>query len=261
MRDDIYALTFLLGDVVMIAGGYWAGWRFITRHRNYLLGIEWLIVATSGLNFLVWAFRFPEDKEAGEASLQYSVAFFLDAFSRSVGITLLLVVGFLAVTHRHRSSKAVDLAIFAVGIGAGLYLGQPKFQDHVDDAGHHILYTGPATIYLVVNLLTLVFLAYLTKRLWQIGATRVAVATLLVSLAGTAIALGYDFFPFPSSIDPLEDRPLFYSLALTVWGLQLITYLFAYRALDEHNKAMDARVPSRAHAAQVSHSGVGTKEG
>ncbi|PWN02949.1 transporter [Nocardioides silvaticus] len=237
MRDDIYALAFLIGDVVMIAGGYWAGWKFIKQYRNYLLGIEWFIIATSGVNFLIWALRFPEDKEAGEASVQYDVAFFLDAFSRSVGITLLLVVGFLAVTHRHKSSKAVDVAIFAVGIGAGLYLGQPKFQDHVDDSGHHILYAGPATIYLVVNLLTLVFLVYLTKRLWDIGATKVAIATLLVSLAGTGIALTYDFFPFPASVDPLQDRALFYALALTVWGLQLFTYLFAYRALHDHNVA------------------------
>lgn len=247
MRDDIYALAFLVADVIMIAGGYWAGWKFIKQYRNYLLGIEWFIIATSGVNFLIWALRFPEDKEAGEASLQYAFAFFLDAFSRSVGVTLLLVVGFMAVTHRYKSSKAVDVAIFAVGIGAGLYLGQPKFHDHVDDAGHHILYAGPATIYLVVNLLTLVFLVYLTKRLWDIGATKVAIATLLVSLAATAVALTYDFFPFSPSVDPLEDRALFYTFALTVWGLQLFTYLFAYRALHEHNERMDAQELSHAY--------------
>lgn len=246
MRDDIYALAFLVGDVIMIVGGYWAGWKFIKQYHNYLLGIEWFIIATSGVNFLVWALRFPEDKEAGAASLQYSAAFFLDAFSRSVGVTLLLVVGLLAVTHRYKSSMAVDVAIFVLGIGAGLYLGQPKFQDHVDDSGHHILYTGPATIYLVVNLLTLVFLVYVTKRLWGIGATKVAVATLLVSVASTGIALSYDFFPFPNSVDPLENRPLFYSMALTVWGLQLFTYLFAYRALHEHNERISTRETSHA---------------
>lgn len=199
------------------------------------------------MNFLVWSLRFSDDKEAGEASLQFPVAFFLDAFSRSVGVTLLLVVGFLAVTHRYKSSVAVDVAIFAVGIGAGLYLGQSRFQDHVDDSGEHILYTGPATIYLVVNLLTLLFLVFLTKRLWDIGETRIAVATVVVSLAATGIALGYDFFPFPDSVDPLEDRALFYALALTVWGLQLFTYLFAYRALHEHNERTSTRELSHAH--------------
>ncbi len=86
--------------------------------------------------------------------------------------------------------------------------------------------------------MTLAFLLYFVKRLWDIGATRVAVATLAVSLAATAIALTYDFFPLPDSVDPLEDRALFYTFALTVWGgLQMLTYLFAYRALDDHNKA------------------------
>lgn len=237
MRDDIYALAFLIGDLIMIAGGYWAGWKFIKQYRNWLLGIEWFIVATSGVNFLIWAMRFPEDKEAGEASGQYALAFFLDAFSRSVGITLLLVVGFLAVTHHYKSSLKVDLGILGLGIAAGLYLGQEKYQDHVDDNGEHILHNGPAAIYLAVNLLTLIFLVYLVRRLWNIGATRVAIATLVVSLAATFVALTYDFFPFPASVDPLQDRALFYAIALTVWGAQLFTYLFAYRALHDHQQA------------------------
>lgn len=241
MRDDIYALAFLIGDLVMIAGGYWAGWKFIRQYRNYLLGLEWFIIASSGVNFLIWALRFPDDKEAGEASLQYSLAFFLDAFSRSVGVTLLLVVGLMAVTHRYKSGVVVDVAIFVVGIGAGLYLGQPRFHDHVDASGDHILYPGPATIYLVMNLATLLFLLYFAKRLWRIGARKVAVATLLVSLAATAIAVSYDFFPLPASVDPLDNRPLFYALALTTWGLQLFVYLFAYRALHEHNATSAAR--------------------
>lgn len=249
MRDDIYALAFLVGDLVMIAGGYWAGWKFIKQYGNYLLGLEWFIVATSGVNFLVWALRFSEDKGAGEESPQYAVAFFLDAFSRSIGITLLLVVAFLAVTHRYKSGIVVDLVVLGLGIGVGLYLAQPKFHDHMDDAGNHILYPGPATIYLVGNLLTLAFLLYVTRRLFAIGANRVAVATLLVSLAGTFIALTYDFFPFPASVDPLEDRPLFYALALTTWGLQLFTYLFAYRALHDHNVSRGLASPHDARAA------------
>lgn len=237
MKEDIYGLTFLVADLVMIVCGYWAGWRFIKRYRNYLLGIEWFIVATSGLNFLVWALRFTDDPDAGAASPQYAVAFFFDAFSRSIGITLLLVVGLMAVTHRYKASLAVEVGIFVLAIASGLYLSQPRYREHVDGHGEFVLHQGPATFYLVVNLLTLAFLLYVVKRLWDIGATRVAGATLAVSLAATVIALTYDFFPMPSSVDPIEDRPLFYTFALTVWGLQMLTYLFAYRALDDHNKA------------------------
>lgn len=237
MKEDIYGLTFLVADLVMIVCGYWAGWRFIKHHRNYLLGIEWFIVATSGTNFLVWALRYADDPEGGEASGQYAFAFFLDAFSRSIGITLLLVVGLMAVTHRYKASLAVEIGIFALAIGCGLFLAQPKYRSHVDENGEFLLHQGPATFYLVVNLLTLAFLLYFVKRLWDIGATRVAVATLAVSLAATAVALTYDFFPLPDSVDPLEDRALFYTFALAVWGLQMLTYLFAYRALDDHNEA------------------------
>ncbi len=236
MKEEIFGLTFLVADLVMIVCGYWAGWRFLKHHRNYLLGIEWLIVATSGTNFLIWALRFTDDPEGGAESGQYAFAFFLDAFSRSIGITLLLVVGLMAVTHRYKASVAVELGIFALAIGAGLFLAQPKYRAHVDENGEFLLHQGPATFYLVVNLLTLAFLLYFVKRLWDIGATRVAIATLVVSLAATVVALTYDFFPFPASVDPLEDRALFYTFALTVWGLQMLTYLFAYRALDNHNK-------------------------
>lgn len=237
MKEDIYGLTFLVADLVMIVCGYWAGWRFIKDYRNYLLGIECLIVATSGVNFLIWALRFAEDPEGGEASGQYAFAFFLDAFSRSIGITLLLVVGLMAVTHRYKATLAIEIGIFALAIGCGLFLAQPKYRAHEDSNGDFLLHQGPATFYLVVNLLTLAFLLYFVKRLWDIGATRAAIATLAVSLAATAIALTYDFFPLPDSVDPLEDRALFYTFALTVWGLQMLTYLFAYRALDDHNVA------------------------
>ncbi|WP_408895824.1 hypothetical protein ACJ5H2_12990 [Nocardioides sp. R1-1] len=250
MKEDIYGLTFLVADIVMIVCGYWAGWRLLKRHRNYLLGIEWFIVATSGVNFLVWALRFADDPEGGQESGQYAFAFFLDAFSRSVGITLLLVVGLMAVTHRYKASLAVEIGIFALAIACGLFLAQPKYRAHVDDNGEFVLHQGPATFYLVVNLLTLAFLLYVVKRLWEIGATRVAVATLAVSLAGTAIALTYDFFPLPDSVDPLEDRALFYTFALTVWGLQLLVYLFAYRALDAHNVATGA-APAGEHRKAV----------
>lgn len=247
MKEQIYGVTFLVADLVMIVAGYWAGWRFIKRHRNYLLGIEWFIVATSGVNFLFWALRYSGDAEGGKASSQYAVAFFLDAFSRSIGITLLLVVGMLAVTHRYKSSLAVDVGIFALAIGCGLFLSQPKYRSHVDADGHFLLHPGPATFYLVMNLLTLVFLVYVVKRLWTIGSTRTAIATLAISLAATAIALMYDFFPLPDSVDPLQDRALFYTLAMAVWGLQMVTYLFAYRALEQHQRtgeASDAVAPA-----------------
>jgi hypothetical protein len=209
-------LLFMLADLLMIGAGFYAGWRFISRYGNYLLGLEWMIVATSGVNFLVWALR-----GGDRTGIQYDVAFFFDAFSRSIGITLILVVGLMRVTHRYKPAVGADIGLFALAIGCGLYLQQ--FRDHA-------LHVGPASFYLIGNLLTSAFLAYFVMRLWRIGAKRVAAWTALATVAATGIALTYDFFPVPEA-DP--NRTGFYIAALATWGLQLFVYYLGYRALDE----------------------------
>ena len=210
-------ILFLLADLWMIFAGFFCGWKFIRRYDNYLLGLEWIVVAASGVNFLVWSLL-----GSAEDSFQYPLAYFLDAFSRSVGITLILVLGLMRVTHRYKPSVVVDVAVFAVATAAGLYLQQFR----------HGFYAGPATFYLVVNILTTVFLAYFTWRLWRIAARGTAIGTALVSAAGTAIAVTYDFFPIAGD-DSL--RTTFYTLALATWGSQLFVYYIAYRALHDHN--------------------------
>lgn len=217
-------VLFLLADLLMIGAGYYAGWRFLRDYGNYLLGLEWLVVATSGVNFLIWSVR-----GGDQHSLQYDVAFFLDAFSRSVGITLILVVGLMRVTHRYKPSIGVDVGLFALAIGAGLYLQQ--FRTHE-------LHVGPATLYLLANLLTTGFLAYVVWRLWNIRAKTIAIWTALVTVAATAIAVTYDFFPIHED-DP--NRTGFYIAALTVWGLQLFVYFVAYRAFDDTTTGTDVR--------------------
>ncbi|MYT25890.1 transporter, partial [Streptomyces sp. SID7760] len=73
---------FLLADLWMIFVGYFYGWKLIRRYGNYLLGLEWMVVATSGSNFLLWSLL-----GGDSGSVLYDVAYFFDAFSRSVGIT------------------------------------------------------------------------------------------------------------------------------------------------------------------------------
>lgn len=215
-------LLFLLADLWMIAVGFRYGWRFIRRYDNYLLGLEWMVVATSGSNFLLWSLI-----SGDEGHVLYDVAYFFDAFSRSVGITLILVLGLMRVTHRYKPSVAVDVGAFALAIAAGLYLQQFR--------GHE-LHVGPASYYLTVNLLTTAFLAYFGWRLWSIGARRHAIATGLATAAATAIALTYDFFPFADD----EHRTVFYVLALTTWGFQMFLYYRAYAVLHDHDVATGA---------------------
>lgn len=215
-------IVFLLADVWLIFVGFYFGLKFIRKYGNYLLGLEWMVVGVSATNFLIGALL-----GAGEDSLPYEIAFFLDAFSRSFGFTLILVLGLMMVTHRYKPTLPVEIGAFGLAIVGGFALGQ--FHDDT-------LHVGPATFFLTMNLLTTVFLAYFVKRLWNIGARRMAGWAGLVTAAGTTIALTYDFFPLPFDD---EHRTIFYTAALVTWGFQGFIYYFAYRALHNHNLATD----------------------
>jgi hypothetical protein len=210
---------FIAADLWMVFAGLRYGWKFIGQYGNFLLGLEWLIVGTSGVNYLIWALL-----GASEANPQSAGVHFLDSFSRAVGITLILVLGLMAATHRYKPPVAVDVAVFGLGIAAGAYL--MRFG-----AGHD-LHTGPAAAYVVANALTTAFLAYLVHRLWSIGAKALAAWSGLATAAGLFVALTYDFFPLPFDD---ADRTIFAICALTTWGTQLFVYFFAYRALHDHN--------------------------
>ncbi|TDT40066.1 hypothetical protein EV562_103438 [Streptomyces sp. BK208] len=223
---------FLSADLWMIFVGYFYGWMFVRRYGNYLLGLECMVVATSGSNFLLWSLL-----GADSGSVLYDVAYFFDAFSRSIGITLILIMGLMKVTHRYKPGVGVDVGVFGAAGVAGLLLRQFHGAD---------LHTGGiafwvAVFYVVVNLLTAVFLGYFAKRLWNAGAKRLAVWTGLVTAAGTTIALAYDFFPLPFDD---ASRTIFYTAALATWGTQGFVYFHAYRALHDHKAALDAN-PAR----------------
>lgn len=222
MKDAL----FILADLWMIFACYVYGVKFIRRYDNYLLGLELLVVGTSGTNFLLWSLF-----SGSEQSIMYQLAYFFDAFSRSVGVTLILVMGLMRVTHNYRPSHAVDIAVFALAIFAGLFLRHFHGQD---------VYGDPATFavslfYVVVNLITAGFLAYFVKRLWEAGAQGHAIATALVTIAASTVAITYDFFPLPFDD---SNRTIFYTFALATWGAQAFVYFHAYRVLDAHSRAI-----------------------
>ena len=42
-------ILFLLADLWMISAGFYCGWKFLRRYDNYLLGLEWIVVAASAV--------------------------------------------------------------------------------------------------------------------------------------------------------------------------------------------------------------------
>lgn len=224
-------LLFLLSDLWMIAACFTFGWRLIRTYGNYLLGLELAVVGTSGTNFLFWSLF-----SGSTESPFYRLAYTFDAFSRSFGATLILIVGLMAVTHRYKPGTVVDICLFSLAAIGGILLGGKH-----DDT----LHVGVATFYVVMNLITTAFVLYFANRVRQIGARKEAFWATLVTLAACLIAVTYDFFPW--WFDD-ADRTWFYTAALTTWGSQGVAYFFAYRKLDDHNKAVDAAAPPVAEA-------------
>lgn len=213
---DLKTALYALADIFMIVAGFTYGFKFIRNYQNYLLGLEWIIVASSGTNFLVYGLV-----GADESSPMFHAAFFLDAFSRSIGITVILVLGLMKVTHGYKPSIAVDIAVFGLAIVGGLVMS--LFAEELGVAG--------AIFYVVMNVLTTLFLFYFAWRLWQIGAYGNAISVAVVTIAAAAIAGIYDFWHIPGDD---QHHTIFYILALTTWATQMTVYYYGYRALDRH---------------------------
>lgn len=232
-------LLFLASDVWLMCTTWYFGIRMLRTYGNHLLTLEWLVVAVSSTNFLLWALL-----GGDESSPMYHLAYALDAFSRSFGITLILVLGLLTVTHRWKPPLWVEVGATGLAVTGALVLG-PLHSDQLEYAP---LPLAVATFYVVANLLTAVFLAYFARRLWRIGARSLAIWTAGVTAAASFVAITYDFFPFPFDD---ANRTIFYTVALTTWGAQAVVYFHAYRAMHEHNLATDGASAAQALEARA----------
>lgn len=224
---DLKMVFLLLADVWMAYAGYVYGWKFIRNYQNYLLGIEWIIIAVSGTNVILLGLT-----GINHASPSYHLMLFFDAFSRSFGITLILVLGLMKVTHRYKPSIATDIAVFALATVAGLYLA--KYAQPIN--------LPWAVFYVVMNALTSLFLVYFAWRLWNIDERAQAIWVLIATAAGSVVAATYDFYRIPGDD---ENHTIFYIIALATWGSMLAVYFFAYRAMHNYNEQTESYQPAK----------------
>ena len=103
---DLFAL---IACVLLVMSGLGYGVAFI-RRKNYLLGVEFLIVGISATNFTTFI--------ATGWQANYNVAIFLDAFSRGVGVPVIATLGLMAVTHNYKPSPAKDVILFLAAFAA-----------------------------------------------------------------------------------------------------------------------------------------------
>ncbi len=217
MRD----LLFAAADIWMIAIGFICGVKFIRNYSNWLIGLEWMIMATSGTNFLIYGVT-----KAGTDSPMYHFAYFLDAFSRSIGFTVILVLGLLQVTHRYKPTKAIEVGAFALAAVLGYFLSE--FATEIGTPGK--------VFFLVMALGVSAYLVYYGQRLWALGEHAHAVWVWIATALNVVVASIYDFWHIPGDDDA---HTLFYILALFTWGLAMLVIYRSYIAFDAHNKRLD----------------------
>ncbi|WP_063007209.1 hypothetical protein [Nocardia kruczakiae] len=224
--NTLAMLLLLAADLWMAAAGLYYGVRIIRRYRNYLLGLEWLVIGVSGTNVLFLAAT-----GIDHSSVSYHLMVFFDAFSRSFGMTLVFVLGMMAVTRGYRASPLVEAAAF----GAATVVGLWRTID--------VRPVSPpwSMFYLALNLAVAVFMVTVAGRLWSIGERRCAAGVFIATILGAIVASTYDFVHIPGDD---ADHTLFYIPACAIWALMVTTYYHGYRALAEHNRGL-ARSDSR----------------
>ncbi len=211
-----------LSDVLLILAGIVYGVKFLKK-RNYLCGLEWLIMSLSGTNFLLWAIF--------GWSFCYDTTFFFDAFSRSFGFPVVAVAGMMFVTHQYKPSWRADVLYFLLGfVGAtGVVLA-----DH-----HPALAACKPPFFVATCAIFLAYLANFALKLHKAGETLHVLGVCLVAATGAAIASFEDYVPFPGGDDAY--RTTFFTAALTVWAFMMVELYYAYCALERATQARSGR--------------------
>lgn len=206
---DIKTLVFLVADAVMVLAGCLYGLKFLKK-RNYLLGLEWLIVGLSGANFFLYSLT--------GSHFVYNISYFFDAFSRAFGFPVIATAGLMAVTHGYKPSTLADAGFFVASfVGAVILVAADS--------------VAPAKpwFYLVMWTAYSIYLTHFSWRLLRAGEKAHAIGLFLVMLSSQVIASIYDFYKIPGDDD---EHTLFYVLALSAWAYSLVETYYAYCALE-----------------------------
>ncbi|WCD77897.1 hypothetical protein [Pseudomonas sp. TUM22785] len=203
-RDVLALLTCVL---LVFSGGTY-GVKFLLK-GNYLLGFEWLIVAFSGTNFLIYMLT--------ESKLSYGISFFCDAFSRGFGIPIVTVLGLMAVTHNFRPSALKDVAIFSLTFAGTFVLIKADFMARPLPYFYVVMWAGYS-----------LYLIYFIGRLLRVGERLHALGVALAAVLGLMVACIYDFYPIPGD----DSKAVFMSIALTSWSYMMVQLYYAFFALE-----------------------------
>lgn len=189
--------------------GYYYGYRFLLL-KNYLMAFEWWIIGISASNMFVY--------QAAGIEMSGYIAAFLDAFSRSIGIPLIAVVGLMKAINGYEPSKSTDVFMFVFGgIVAGVLLFVPAGQA-----------VSPYVL-LVATLGYCLFAFWLSGLLFRLGRYLISICFILVTCLSIGIAAIYDFWVIPN--DSTNVFFNFYTLAQLVWASGFALTYHVYTSL------------------------------
>lgn len=144
---------------------------------------------------------------------------FLDAFPRAFGVTILMVLGMMAVTHKYNPPVSTDVWLFAITLVATAIMLRLDIMQPI------LPY-----FFLTAWYLTSVYLIYVTRILFSAGETVVAVHLTFMIIITCVLHTAYDFFPIPGDESNLFFN--FYFIAMLVWAYSFSVIYYAYVALQ-----------------------------
>jgi hypothetical protein len=137
-------------------------------------------------------------------------------------MNLLVVFGFLAVTHNYKSRVLEDFLIF---LGIGTTAAILMYVDFMEPIRPYIFFA--------VYFMFLPFLIMLTWKLFSMGERALGIHMAITTLLLTYIHSIADFYPIPGDATNLVYNFAF--MALTFWAYGYLVIYFSYVALERHN--------------------------
>ena len=214
---DLRTLLLFLGCVLMSATLYYFGFKFLKK-KNYCLGWEWLILASSAANYGFYWLTFSETS--------YDLVIYLDTFSRAFGMVPIAVLGMLAVTHRYEPPFSVDIWLYASTLVATAII---LYLDFMEPILPYFL--------LIAWYVFVAYLIYFTKRIFDAGATAVALHMTIATIITTILHSIYDFWTIPGEETNVVFN--FSFLALLAWSYLFSVIYYGYVALERANTSTE----------------------
>ena len=219
---EIVNICGLVACIVLALAGWIYGAKFLKK-KNFLLGLEWWVVAFSATNFVSYMVT--------GWNVNLSITMFLDSFSRSFGMPIIGVLGLMALTHNYRPSALKEFLLFAFSFAGTFVVFLADFFQEIRPY-----------FYVITWSILVIYLCYFIICLIRAGEFFHALATTITAVVSLAVAIVYDFFPIPGD----DTHMIFMTWAFVTWGYAVIQLYYAYVALERsQNISMRSFIPAR----------------